>query len=634
MFDRVLVANRGEIAVRIMRTLSRMGISSVAVYSDADAGALHVGHADEAVRIGRAPARESYLDIERVIAAALASNAQAVHPGYGFLSENPTFARACEDAGLVFIGPRPDVIAAMGDKIAAKQIAIAAGVPVVPGRHQPDMDDAALSAAIAEIGYPALLKPAAGGGGKGMRVVREPQEIAAAIAGARRESRAGFGDDRLLVERYVDRPRHIEVQVLGDARGHVVHLGERDCTLQRRHQKVIEEAPSVLLDDDVRADLCEAAVRLARSVSYTNAGTVEFVVPVHSPQDFAFLEMNTRLQVEHPVTEAVTGIDLVERQIRIAAGEPLGLRQEDITVTGHAVEARIYAEDPHRDYLPSGGTVLLWDAPGGVRVDAGVLRGSAVTADYDPMIAKVIAHAPTRSEALAALGRALRATTCLGVTTNIDDLADLLEDDRVMTGDMDTSLLDSRVPRVSTAESSAVAAAATALLPAPGGDAWSAGDAWRFGGPAAQRWDVGEHRVAVTRHPDRCEVEVDGAVVDPSPVIASAFDGSRLFFRDAEGHHSLPARRPRDRRGRRRAENDPSGTWVARSPMPGSVIAVEVSVGDAVDAGVPLVVVEAMKMEHTLRSPGRGTITHVHVSPGTQVRLDAALIEVELVVTG
>ncbi|MGA0944792.1 MAG: acetyl-CoA carboxylase biotin carboxylase subunit, partial [Candidatus Nanopelagicales bacterium] len=395
MFDRILIANRGEIAVRIMRTLRRMSIESIAVYSDADADALHVAVADEALRIGPAPARQSYLDIDRVIEAALASQAQAVHPGYGFLSENADFARACEAAGLVFIGPRPDVIAAMGDKIAAKQIAIAAGVPVVPGRHDAQMDDAALIAAIADIGFPALLKPAAGGGGKGMRVVREDTDVAAMIASARRESSAAFGDDRLLVERYVDRPRHVEVQVLGDATGRVIHLGDRDCTLQRRHQKVIEEAPS-MLTPDITAMLCEAAVRLAASVGYTNAGTVEFVVPADAPADFAFLEMNTRLQVEHPVTEAVTGIDLVEQQVRIAAGEALSLTQDDIVLAGHAVEARVYAEDPARGYLPTGGEIMLWGVPDDVRVDSGVCTGSVVSGDYDPMIAKLCTWAPDR----------------------------------------------------------------------------------------------------------------------------------------------------------------------------------------------------------------------------------------------
>ena len=629
VFDRILIANRGEIAVRIMRTLRRMSIESIALYSDADADALHVAMADEALRIGPAPARESYLDIDRVIEAALASQAQAVHPGYGFLSENADFARACEAAGLVFIGPSPDVIAAMGDKIAAKQIAIAAGVPVVPGRHDPQMDDAALIAAIADIGFPALLKPAAGGGGKGMRVVREDTDVAAMIASARRESRAAFGDDRLLVERYVDRPRHVEVQVLGDAMGRMIHLGERDCTLQRRHQKVIEEAPS-LLAPDITAMLCESAVRLAASVGYTNAGTVEFVVPADAPADFAFLEMNTRLQVEHPVTEAVTGIDLVEQQVRIAAGEALSLTQDDIVLTGHAVEARVYAEDPARGYLPTGGEIILWRAPDDVRVDSGVRTGSVVSGDYDPMIAKVIVHAPTRTQALAGLADALHRTVCLGVTTNLDDLAALATEERVVAGEIDTTVLDSREPYVGALEASMLAGAAPTLLVDPSDDLWAAGDAWRLGGPAWQHWDVGDHAVALRVTGSDVDVEIDDAAVSPVAVDASAFDGSRLWLHAAGEHHAPPARRPRDRRGDGRGEDGVRGHWAARSPMPGAVIAVDVAVGDVVEAGAPLAVVEAMKMEHTLRAPGRGSVTRVAVSPGARVALDAVLVEIEI----
>ena len=629
MFDRILIANRGEIAVRIIRTLSRMSITSIAVYSDADADALHVAMADEALRIGPAPARQSYLDIDRVIEAALASQAQAVHPGYGFLSENADFTLACAAAGLVFIGPSPAGLAAWGDTLAATQMAIAAGGPVVPGRHAPEMHDAALASAIAEIGFPSLLKPAAGGGGKGMRVVRDAADIAAAIAGARRESLAAFGDDRLLAERYVDRPRPVEVQVLGDATGRVIHLGERDCTLQRRHQKVIEEAPSTLASD-IRGALCEAAVRLATSVGYTNAGTVEFVVPAESPADFAFLEMNTRLQVEHPVTEAVTGIDLVEQQVRIAAGEPLSLVQDDIVITGHALEARVYAEDPQRGYLPTGGEIILWRAPVDARVDSGVRSGSLVSGDYDPMIAKVIVHAPTRTQALARLSDALHDTVCLGVTTNIDDLAALADEDRVVKDDVDTALLDDRQPRAGTLGTSVLAGAAPALLAAAQDDLWSAGDAWRLGGPAWQRWQVGDHSVSLRVAGQSVEVHIDGAPVGPVAVDAAAFDGDRLWIH-AEGEHYAPsASRPRDRRGANRRDDGVRGRWAARSPMPGAVIAVDVSVGDVVEAGAPLAVVEAMKMEHTLRAPGRGSVTRVAVSPGARVALDAVLVEIEI----
>jgi len=631
MFDRVLVANRGEIAVRILRTLRRLGISSVAVYSDADAGAQHVLLADDAVRLGPAAARESYLDIDRVVAAALASGAQAVHPGYGFLSENPAFARACAQAGLVFVGPDARVIEVMGDKIAAKDAAIAAGVPVVPGRHDPQMDDAALLAAVQEVGHPALLKPAAGGGGKGMRIVREGDDVPAAVASARRESLSAFGDDRLLVERFVDAPRHIEVQVLGDAHGHVIHLGERECTLQRRHQKVIEEAPSPLLDDTTRQELCASAVRLAASVGYVNAGTVEFVVPSRHPADFAFLEMNTRLQVEHPVTEEVTGLDLVEQQLRVAAGESMSIGQEDVAITGHSMEARVYAEDPQRGYLPTGGEILRWTPAAGVRIDSGVATGDRVTSYYDPMLAKIITHAPTRDEALTRLQGALRETICLGVTTNLDDLADLLDEERVRAGDMDTTLLDARVPRESSALAPRVlAAAATSLRAEARDDLWQAGDSWRLGGPAAQRWDVAGHDVALWCEGNSVAVEIDGVVVDPAPIDAVGFDGRRLWTHASGRHHAVEARRPRDRQLARASDARLAGHWVARSPMPGSVIAVAVGEGDTVEEGDPLVVVEAMKMEHALRAPGRGVVTHVHVAPGARVVLEAPLVDMQL----
>lgn len=630
MFDRVLVANRGEIAVRILRTLHRLGISSVAVYSDADAAAQHVQLADTAVPLGPAPARESYLDIDRVIAAALDSGAQAVHPGYGFLSENPTFARACAQAGLVFIGPSPEVIEAMGDKIAAKEAAISAGVPVVPGRHDRSMDDAAIIAAVLEIGRPVLLKPAAGGGGKGMRIIRDGDDPVAAIASARRESLAAFGDDRLLIERFVDAPRHIEVQVLGDAYGHVIHLGERECTLQRRHQKVIEEAPSVLLDEAVRRELCESAVLLARSVGYVSAGTVEYVVPSDRPGEFAFLEMNTRLQVEHPVTEEVTGLDLVEQQLRIAAGESLALRQEDVVLRGHAIEARIYAEDPLRGYLPTGGEIRLWSASPDVRVDSGIAVGDRVTSHYDPMLAKVIAHAATREQAITALQQALRETICLGVTTNIDDLADLLSDERVRSGDMDTELLDGRVPHEIAPSVAAIASASLALLAPVRDDLWQAGDSWRWGGTAQQRWIVAGHEVSLEVRDDRSVVYVDGEDTDPGAVDVADFDGKRLWLHADGRHHALEALRPRDRRLARAADARLAGHWAARSPMPGAVIAVDVAVGDVVEEGMPLVVVEAMKMEHAVRAPGRGTVTSVVASPGVRVPLDAVLVEVQL----
>ncbi len=442
MFDTVLVANRGEIAVRVIRTLRELGVRSVAVFSDADAGARHVREADTAVRIGPAPAAESYLSVERLLEAAARTGAQAVHPGYGFLAENAAFARACEEAGLVFIGPSADAIALMGDKIRAKETVAAAGVPVVPGGRDPELADAART-----LGPPVLLKPSAGGGGKGMRLVRDLAVLDEEIAAARREARASFGDDTLLVERWIDRPRHIEIQVLADGHGNVVHLGERECSLQRRHQKIIEEAPSVLLDEATRAAMGEAAVQAARSCGYRGAGTVEFIVPGSDPAQYYFMEMNTRLQVEHPVTELVTGLDLVEWQLRVAAGEPLGFTQDDVTLTGHAVEARICAEDPARGFLPSGGTVLLLDEPrgDGVRTDSGLSEGTEVGSLYDPMLAKVIAYGPDRATALRRLRAALAETVTLGVQTNAGFLRRLLAHPDVVAGELDTGLVERAV---------------------------------------------------------------------------------------------------------------------------------------------------------------------------------------------
>ncbi|WP_373292271.1 acetyl-CoA carboxylase biotin carboxylase subunit, partial [Agromyces mediolanus] len=429
-FERVLVANRGEIAVRVIRTLQRLGIEAVAVYSDADLDAPHVGLADRAVRIGPAPAAESYLDPERLVRAAVESGAEAVHPGYGFLSEHAGFARACADAGLVFIGPGERALDVMGDKIRAKRHVAASGVPVVPGVADPSLDDAALLAAAEAVGYPILVKPSAGGGGKGMQLARDRRELAEALPTARRVASAAFGDDTLLLERFIERPRHIEVQVLADAHGAVVHLGERECSLQRRHQKVIEEAPSALLDEATRERIGLAACEAARSVDYRGAGTVEFLVSDAAPGEFFFIEMNTRLQVEHPVTELVTGVDLVEQQLRIAAGEPLALSQDALRLDGHAIEARLYAERPADGFLPATGPVLVWRPAGGdgVRIDAGLRAGQEITAHYDPMLAKLIAWGPDRATALERLRAAIDETVVLGVETNLEYLGELLDD--------------------------------------------------------------------------------------------------------------------------------------------------------------------------------------------------------------
>nr|WP_042195365.1 acetyl/propionyl/methylcrotonyl-CoA carboxylase subunit alpha [Kibdelosporangium sp. MJ126-NF4]CEL21966.1 Methylcrotonyl-CoA carboxylase biotin-containing subunit [Kibdelosporangium sp. MJ126-NF4]CTQ92746.1 Methylcrotonyl-CoA carboxylase biotin-containing subunit (EC 6.4.1.4) [Kibdelosporangium sp. MJ126-NF4] len=640
MFQRVLIANRGEIAVRITRTLARMGVRSIAVYSDADADARHVREADTAVRIGPAAARDSYLSIPKVIDAALSTGAEAIHPGYGFLAENVDFARACAEAGLVFVGPPVGAIEAMGDKIRAKQTVMAAGVPVVPGRTEPGMTDDDLVAAAAEIGFPVLIKPSAGGGGKGMRLVTQDPELSAAIESARREARGSFGDDTLLIERFVQRPRHIEIQVLADAHGNVIHLGERECSLQRRHQKIIEEAPSPLLTPEMRERMGASAVDAARAVGYTGAGTVECIVSADRPDEFFFMEMNTRLQVEHPVTELVTGLDLVEWQLRVAAGEPLPM--SSVSMDGHAVEARVYAEDPSRDFLPTGGTVLDVVEPADVRVDSGVRVGTVVGSDYDPMLAKVIAWAPTRAEALGRLSSALADTALLGVGTNVAYLRDLLADPDVLAGRLDTQLVSRRPAFTQSTPDHVFAAAALDELLAlrPTGavvDPWDVPSGWRVGGSAgfSVRLDSGDRQVTV-RVVDG-QVSVDGgalvaasASVDGS-VLRLTFDGRTYRYRRAKSgsvlwlasdgftwavaEHSLL-----EESSGSSAEGGP-----VTSPMPGTVLVVKASVGDQVSAGAPLLVVEAMKMEHTIVAPVDGTLTELHVQAGQQVALNQPL---------
>ncbi|ALO93977.1 biotin carboxylase N-terminal domain-containing protein [Streptomyces olivaceoviridis] len=627
MFDTVLVANRGEIAVRVIRTLRSLGVRSVAVFSDADADARHVREADTAVRIGPAPAAESYLSVERLLQAAARTGAQAVHPGYGFLAENAGFARACEEAGLVFIGPPADAIALMGDKIRAKETVQAAGVPVVPGGRDPELAEAARA-----LGAPVLLKPSAGGGGKGMRLVRDMTVLEEEIAAARREARASFGDDTLLVERWVDRPRHIEIQVLADGHGNVVHLGERECSLQRRHQKIIEEAPSVLLDEETRAAMGEAAVQAARSCGYRGAGTVEFIVPGGDPSQYYFMEMNTRLQVEHPVTELVTGLDLVEWQLRVAAGEPLGFAQEDLRLTGHAVEARICAEDPARGFLPSGGTVLLLGEPqgDGVRTDSGLTEGTEVGSLYDPMLSKVIAYGPDRETALRKLRSALAETVILGVQTNAGFLRRLLAHPAVVAGELDTGLVERVVDDlVSTDVPEEVYEAAAAvrlerLKPRAEGwtDPFSVPSGWRLGGtpkpPAfhlrAQDPVTYSPRGTHTVGGDRVTVTLDG--------VRHTFhragdwigrDGDAWQVRD---HDPVAA-------SLNRAAH--AGADSLTAPMPGTVTVVKVAVGDEVAAGQSLLVVEAMKMEHVISAPHAGTVAELDVTPGTTVAMDQVL---------
>ncbi|WP_097911503.1 acetyl-CoA carboxylase biotin carboxylase subunit [Streptomyces sp. b84] len=636
MFDTVLVANRGEIAVRVIRTLREQGVRSVAVFSDADADARHVREADTAVRIGPPAASESYLSVPALLEAARRTGAQAVHPGYGFLAENAEFAQACADAGLVFIGPPASAISLMGDKIRAKETVAAYGVPVVPGSSGSGLTDAQLEAAAQEIGMPVLLKPSAGGGGKGMRLVRDAAVLAEEIAAARREARASFGDDTLLVERWIDRPRHIEIQVLADTHGNVIHLGERECSLQRRHQKIIEEAPSVFLDEETRAAMGEAAVRAARSCGYAGAGTVEFIVPGDDPASYYFMEMNTRLQVEHPVTELVTGLDLVEWQLRVASGEQLPYTQQDITLTGWAIEARVCAEDPSRGFLPSGGTVLALREPqgGGVRTDSGLSEGVPVGSLYDPMLSKVIAYGPDRASALRKLRAALADTVILGVPTNAGFLRRLLAHPDVVSGDLDTGLVEREaeglvpdgVPDEVYAAAAAVRRDALAPRPDAGGwtDPFSVPSGWRTGGvPAPLTFPL---RVAgadpvtygapasATVTPDRVTVELDGAV--------GHFHRSGDWLgRDGDTWHVQdhdPVEASLSGAGR-------SGADTLAAPMPGTVTVVKVAVGDEVEAGQSLLVVEAMKMEHVISAPHAGTVTELDVTAGATVAMDQIL---------
>ncbi|MFB7546566.1 biotin carboxylase N-terminal domain-containing protein [Streptomyces sp. NPDC056154] len=679
MFDTVLVANRGEIAVRVIRTLRELGVRSVAVFSDADADARHVREADTAVRIGPAPASMSYLSVPALLDAARRSGAQAVHPGYGFLAENAGFARACAEAGLVFIGPPAAAISLMGDKIRAKETVAAAGVPVVPGSSGSGLSDAQLGDAAREIGTPVLLKPSAGGGGKGMRLVRDATLLADEIAAARREARASFGDDTLLVERWIDRPRHIEIQVLADTHGNVVHLGERECSLQRRHQKIIEEAPSVLLDEETRAAMGEAAVQAARSCGYVGAGTVEFIVPGNDPASYYFMEMNTRLQVEHPVTELITGLDLVEWQLRVAAGERLPYAQQDIGLTGHAIEARICAEDPSRGFLPSGGTVLALHEPqgNGVRTDSGLGAGGEVGSLYDPMLSKVIAYGPDRAAAVRRLRAALADTVILGVPTNAGFLRRLLAHPAVVAGDLDTGLVerevDGLVPEGVPEEVYAAAALLRQGVPASEPvaawvDPFSVANGWRLGGTPARtvrHFRLPGHdpvQVSLRTCPAGTELtfgHVGEGAQPPEPATGACgplapMPGGRETAKTVEltAHRIVIELAGVTHTFAHAASSE--GTWLGRdgdtwhvqdhdpveaalagaarsgadtlaAPMPGTVTVVKVAVGDEVVAGQSLLVVEAMKMEHVISAPHAGTVTELDVIAGATVAMDQVL---------
>ncbi len=628
MFEKILIANRGEIACRVIRTARRMGIATVAVFSDADRDALHVRLADEARRIGPPPARESYLDGEAIIAAAKASGAEAVHPGYGFLSENEDFAAACGRAGLVFIGPSPAAIAAMGDKAAAKRLMEKAGVPLVPGYHGEAQDEAKLAREAERIGYPVLIKPSAGGGGKGMRVVSSSKHFPEALEGAKREAQAAFGDGRVLIERYLERPRHIEVQVFGDSHGNVLHLFERDCSVQRRHQKVLEEAPAPGFER--RSEIGATAVAAARAIRYTGAGTVEFIA--ERDGRFYFMEMNTRLQVEHPVTEMITGLDLVELQLRVAAGERLPFSQSELNVDGHAIEARIYAEDPARDFLPSIGRLVHLAFPDGVRVDTGVEAGAEITPWYDPMIAKVIAHGRDRAEALMRLRAALRATEIAGVTANVEFLRRVCESTAFSEADLDTHLIerhrDTLLAPQGPLPHEALEAAAMAELrheehsarqrARHSGDPyspWHAVDGWRLNGASRHEFAFihagREHRVRLSLP---AQSRINAHCVRDGRNWHVFLDGERwtLALNDPLANLDLDAA---------------SGSLSA--PMPGRIVKLMVEPGATVTKGQALLILEAMKMEHTIVAPADGTVAAVHCGAGDQVLEGAELIRLE-----
>ncbi|MDE2606742.1 MAG: acetyl/propionyl/methylcrotonyl-CoA carboxylase subunit alpha [Burkholderiales bacterium] len=658
MFKKILIANRGEIACRVAATARRMAIKTVAVYSEADADAKHVHACDEAVAIGGSAPRESYLRWERIIEAAQATGAEAIHPGYGFLSENEGFAAACAEAGLVFIGPPASAIQAMGLKAESKQLMEKAGVPLVPGYHGADQDPELLKREADRIGYPVLIKASAGGGGKGMRAVEKAEDFAAALASCQREARNSFGDAAVLVEKYVTRPRHIEIQVFGDTQGNYVWLFERDCSVQRRHQKVLEEAPAPGLTEALRRRMGEAAVAAARAVKYVGAGTVEFIVEQRQGEmNFFFMEMNTRLQVEHPVTEAITGLDLVEWQLRVAAGEPLPLKQEDLRIHGHAIEARICAENPDKDFLPATGTLHVYRKPPAtsfqratVRFDDGVREGDTISPFYDSMIAKLIVHGATRAEALARLDEALAATHIVGLATNVQFLRHVVGSRSFAQADLDTALIQ----RESAAlfqqqpvpvELAAAAAVAKTLLgeqALAGVDPFSRRDGWRSHGVATRRFEfsfAGHHLKAelATLHDGALRLAVHGEAAplafrrtgeaielrygDRSARAVVYTQGETDHVFTAAGAASIVSIDLLAHAGDDAAEG---GRLTA--PMPGKVVSFSVRAGDKVKKGQALAVMEAMKMEHTIAAPADGTVQELLYAPGDQVAEGAELL--------
>ncbi len=650
MFSSVLIANRGEIACRIARTAKRIGLRTIAVYSEADAGALHVRLCDEAHPIGPAPAAESYLSIEKLIAAACAARAECVHPGYGFLSENAEFAQACADAGIVFIGPPPSAMRAMGLKDHAKALMEAAGVPVVSGYHGERQEPDFLKQKAYEIGYPVLIKAVAGGGGRGMRRVDKHADFEVALASAQREAASSFGDPRVLVEKYVAAPRHIEMQIFADSHGNVIHLNERDCSLQRRHQKVIEEAPAPGMSAELRATMGAAAIEAAKAVGYVGAGTVEFIADGSNglkPGGFWFMEMNTRLQVEHPVTETVTGLDLVEWQFRIAAGEKLPLTQARVPLNGHAVEARLYAEDPERNFLPSTGRLLAFDLPAGegVRVDTGFERGNEVTAFYDPLLAKLIAHAQTRATALDALTDALDRVVVAGPRSNAGFLAALCRAEGFRKGDFDTGFIERNLDRLGAVrrppDLAAIARGVERLLkrenerlattierePDRPQSPWDASDGFQLSGTRTVALPItadGERRIAqVTYAPRGVSIRVGGEAPAVDTTVIDAVDGVLVLRHGRQIKVALRARAAAD------ADVDVDHKdGLVRAPMHGKVLDLLVEEGAQVTRGQRLAVIEAMKMEHTLTAPIDGLVSGIAVAKDAQVAEGARVMTI------
>jgi 3-methylcrotonyl-CoA carboxylase alpha subunit len=655
-FRTLLIANRGEIACRVIRTARAMGLRTVAVYSEADRDAMHVAMADEAVLLGPARARDSYLNIERVIEAAKKTGAEAVHPGYGFLSENAEFAQACLDAGLVFVGPTAAMMTAMGSKSGSKFLMEQAGVPLVPGYHGEAQDEATLSKAADKIGFPVLVKASAGGGGRGMRIVRSAAELAAAVTSAKREAKAAFGDDRMLIEKFVQNPRHIEVQVIGDSHGNLLSLFERECTLQRRHQKVIEEAPSPTLDAAQRETVCAAARKAAAAVNYVGAGTIEFV---SDGKDVFFIEMNTRLQVEHPVTELITGIDLVEWQLRVAFGEKLPLRQDEIKLNGHAIEARVYAENPHKNFMPSVGRIRTWRMPealDGLRIDAGYREGDAVSPHYDAMLAKVIAWAPTRAEAIDRLNRGLEASDVRGIVANIPFLSALVTHPDVRDNTIDTGFIERELtiltPSAPVPHDLELGAAVAAIL---GEEARAArGDAhspWLTSGwmPVGRRQRLltfrdghgGEHEVSLQygNGPATLLIGEREMAFKSAPNASGGFDltlhgikshvvtvveGHELYLRTRNGRFDLHWVDPFGG-----DDEEQVGEDKIVAPLPGTVVALLAEVGATLEKGAPILTLEVMKMEQTLRAPFAGVLKAIKCKVGDIVGEGVELAEVE-----